>query len=182
MLFSDEAIEAYLYSRPDSLNPCCNGCCSLTCSSMESVNLTRISLNPCCNGCCSLTGREAWACEVWESLNPCCNGCCSLTPRKLSPPSPSCGVLILVVMDAVLWHLIISTQRPSVKSLNPCCNGCCSLTSSNNVWLFLLLQCLNPCCNGCCSLTDNHFHNRLIELGVLILVVMDAVLWPYSFL
>ena len=86
------------------LNPCCNGCCSLTRRAyhlfptrqfvlilvvMDAVLwhaahdewvIEQACLNPCCNGCCSLTdGEEPLERDKWFSLNPCCNGCCSLT-------------------------------------------------------------------------------------------------------
>ena len=67
------------YLRKDSLNPCCNGCSSLTCGYCSLF----LSFNHC--------------------LNPCCNGCSSLTPEATETNTMSFTVLILVVMDVALW-------------------------------------------------------------------------------
>ena len=76
MLFSDKVMRVQLFDSEDSLNPCCNGCCSLTGPTSVEVQRTRC-LNPCCNGCCSLTQEE----KLYDFVRT---------------------VLILVVMDAVL--------------------------------------------------------------------------------
>ena len=84
------------------LNPCCNGCCSLTRVVFVGSEIPD-SLNPCCNGCCSLTICTDTAYrKTMSGLNPCCNGCCSLTPFTLACYVWQALVLILVVMDAVL--------------------------------------------------------------------------------
>ena len=58
-------------------------------------------LNPCCNGCCSLT-KHIELNGLSHGLNPCCNGCCSLTLLIVQLIRLLRLVLILVVMDAVL--------------------------------------------------------------------------------
>ena len=42
MLFSDKILRVQLFDQEDSLNPCCNGCCSLT-NEIESIKLTELS-------------------------------------------------------------------------------------------------------------------------------------------
>ncbi len=93
-----------------------------------------ISLNPCCNGRCSLTlgwndQGETWIFVLilvvmedalwlfqngifWVigcSLNPCCNGRCSLT-NLFIPKQLRLGVLILVVMEDALWHFYFTPK------------------------------------------------------------------------
>ena len=178
MLFSD--VEEFLSKTgsKNRLNPCCNGCCSLTHALWEQAWEPAVLI---------LVVMDAvlWPCFTshWTNrkrLNPCCNGCCSLTSDAKLQVSQNCLVLILVVMDAVLWRCNFCRNRWNWPSLNPCCNRCCSLTSSLRWPLPDMMSRLNPCCNGCCSLTHWWFVLCKFLLSVLILVVMDAVLWRMS--
>ena len=82
------------------------------------------SLNPCCNGICSLRWCVTAPARRRKSLNPCCNGICSLRVKENTIKANQV-VLILVVMEYALWGW--RGRWIGRWSLNPCCNGICSL-------------------------------------------------------
>ena len=64
MLFSDTDKKPHLAEHNlVRLNPCCNGCCSLTVHPFKTEKDVKHGLNPCCNGCCSLTSPMFMLCE-----------------------------------------------------------------------------------------------------------------------
>ena len=133
-----------------SLNPCCNGRCSLSIVG-NGRNGNLISLNPCCNGRCSLRTQMVKFIPFLLSLNPCCNGRCSLRRVVEAFLQQSKAVLILVVMEDALWVEDWDWQNEKRIRLNPCCNGRCSLSRRKKA-------------------QDE-------EGAVLILVVMEDALW-----
>ena len=133
-----------------SLNPCCNGCSSLTLH-ISSISISVIIVLILVVMDVALWPVRVCSCPICcrSRLNPCCNGCSSLT--------------------------LLDVAGVGVDCLNPCCNGCSSLTKCS-----LLVAprgaSLNPCCNGCSSLTINKVAVDMYG-KVLILVVMDVALW-----
>ena len=106
------------------------------------------SLNPCCNGRCSLsTTNKALPAYVAEvlilvvmedtlrdfysfaeskksySLNPCCNGRYSPSAHRHVGRANEGKVLILVVMEDTLRESGGTHVYNKHGSLNPCCNG-----------------------------------------------------------
>ena len=134
-----------------SLNPCCNGRCSLRVRKRHSSLLIVTCLNPCCNGRCSLRLFFLYDRLAQLSLNPCRNGRCSL-------------------------RLTYWPNSTTMLCLNPCCNGRCSLSCRTSMFRNIA-ACLNPCCNGRCSLSLKRESNRPCHRSVLILVVMENALW-----
>ncbi len=158
-----------------SLNPCCNGRCSLTVFPRP-LRCYHWGLNPCCNGRCSLTRCSWFYCIFWYCLNPCCNGRCSLTGDVVNS-IPSTGmVLILVVMEDALWLICGGVWYLHVRVL-------ILVVMEDALWLRISnlpnedVLGLNPCCNGRCSLTGRNSGIPFRKRRVLILVVMEDALW-----
>ncbi len=173
-----------------------------------------ISLNPCCNGRCSLTEllRERWSisCRVlilvvmedalWhygvgcdgipiECLNPCCNGRCSLTKLSLCWYLSRQIVLILVVMEDALWllhtgYVYLPWYYVLILVVMEDALWQDKWEHDDSIWPVLILVVmedalwrestkwkatpsygLNPCCNGRCSLTCTRRCHRLIGGG-----------------
>ena len=136
--------------RHDSLNPCCNGCCSRRVH--QQVHWIRIGgLNPCCNGCCSRRRDSAAIGQGSLSLNPCCNGCCSRRISTYVSTSNCSSVSILVVMDVALAEGCANTYYTDTDSVSILVVMDVALAVTKSLRKITQLKGLNPCCNGCCS-------------------------------
>ncbi len=113
VVMEDALWQGLIVSEPHSLgslNPCCNGRCSLTCETESAKGIAWIVL--------ILVVMED---ALWQ-WNPYRNA------------YPHC-VLILVVMEDALWQKYHKLNVEFDESLNPCCNGRCSLTVNASVHL-----------------------------------------------
>src|SRR5659263_569287 len=88
----------------------------------------RSCFNPCFNGCASRIPSNSLLYPIMACFNPCFNGCASRIP-PLHAVFVSLRVSILVLMDAPLEYVSITTFISGSACFNPCFNGCASRIS-----------------------------------------------------